>query len=82
MRHRIYGDRPDYKPKVCPNCGREANYAFNVVARTLGRGPRAARRMKMATSVILCKQCAADTESLGRWIAPGAQTAVLFLEAK
>lgn len=77
-----YKPRPDYKPKICPNCGLQASIAFNVVVRTLGRGRRAARKLKMTPAVPLCAVCSKDVETVGHWTSPDAVNVVLFLEEK
>jgi hypothetical protein len=60
-RHGI-GGRP-YIARHCATCGSEAQYAFQVLTRTVGKGQgQKTRKMKLSTTVLLCGTCSRDVE--------------------
>jgi hypothetical protein len=54
-----------YQPRPCKVCGREAQYAVNVMSRTVGIGQtRTKRKMKLGSTQLLCDECSSDVEKI------------------
>lgn len=52
-------DAKDYVPRECANGDGEAQYAFQVLCRTVGKGQgQKTRKMKLSTTRLLCDRCA------------------------
>jgi hypothetical protein len=66
MRTDKYIPRPDYKPKPCCICGRDANFAVSLMVRALERGPKTARRLKASPSVHYCMECLFEVSRLNK----------------